>query len=439
MSIFQATSFINIEVYGKIIGIPHYHFIAFLIVFRLLYDLAVKNILLKDMVELFRDKLYLVLLVFVAIACLGAFTLPFIFEGIGVYHPYGHIAQQVNNHTPLKWSVSNLGQAGYLFVTFVTVVYGVLLARKGSISTQSAIKAYEYSSILVIVISVLELYARLNGFYLFEFLFNNPNYGQVYFAGMPNRPRINGTFVEPSFLAVMMGSFLVYTISMFMKMGGKKYLLLIFLSSFTLFSTISTTAYACFALVLVALVFILFVRKEVKKVVAVILSVSLGFLIYASSFYVFKSELFSSSSDTSNIASIVNTNKHVHEFRASSGRLASDIRSIEIFAETYGLGVGIGSHRPSSFGGAILATTGAIGFSIALLFIILVSMRSFEFSLEYKDGIYLKAILFAFLMMVFLKSLAVSDLNSSSMWALIVVILIMLEKSKEKSENRNSS
>jgi hypothetical protein len=55
----------------------------------------------------------------------------------------------------------------------------------------------------------------------------------------------------------------------------------------------------------------------------------------------------------------------VDKAKKSDGvREKTNQRAIEILQETYGLGVGMGSHRASSFFASLLANTGVLGFGV---------------------------------------------------------------------------
>lgn len=97
-----------------------------------------------------------------------------------------------------------------------------------------------------------------------------------------------------------------------------------------------------------------------------------------------------------------------------ANRSSADRYSVELSLDTYGVGVGLGSHRPSSFVAMMLACTGVLGlvfFVVAVTAILRGAVRDREF----------QPAAWALVSLLFSKIVAGPDLSDPTMWFLLAV------------------
>jgi len=88
-------------------------------------------------------------------------------------------------------------------------------------------------------------------------------------------------------------------------------------------------------------------------------------------------------------------------------RSAADARSYSIVFETFGFGVGLGSHRPSSFAAGLLSTTGVIGTVLFAAAVVILIVRTWSL-LEYRP------VIWALVALLVTKIIASPDLADTS-------------------------
>ena len=95
-------------------------------------------------------------------------------------------------------------------------------------------------------------------------------------------------------------------------------------------------------------------------------------------------------------------------------RSTADLFSVDLTWRTYGLGVGVGANRPSSFATMVLSSTGVLGatlFVVAFLAILARAVRVREF----------QPAAWALVSLMFSKLVAGPDLSDPVMWFLLAV------------------
>lgn len=469
-TIFQSLTFINIDISGKEIKIPHYHFIALMIVLRIFIDIAISKITLDDIKSVFSNKGFLFFSIFVFFALFGSFVMPRIFEGTPINYPHDGIIHELK---PLHWSIINLGQAVFLTISYAVVLYAMLSVRRIDIRNfqNVSIKVYEYSTFFVVILGVFQLVLRSYGHYLCAFLFDDSDGAHMAMVG-DGISRINGTFNEPSYLVVLLAPFLLY--SLLRLSFGKitfKYLFFSILTSTALFATDSTSWYGSLILIPVFM-YAGLGHQYLKKVF-----LSLCLIFFGGAFYVLLVSVLSNTLFMDKFLSFMpmivlpfavfvfccffswyknrkyflemkyavtiflliilagllfitqidfsHFGHHFSKISAENSRIASDIRSWYIFLETYMLGVGIGSHRNSSFLLYMLSSVGIVGTFLFAYYLYLsyksASFGDFCLPSNVDRLIIVQVLIFS----VFVKFFSSPDLVFPSLWALIVLNAIL--------------
>jgi hypothetical protein len=113
-------------------------------------------------------------------------------------------------------------------------------------------------------------------------------------------------------------------------------------------------------------------------------------------------------------------------------RLASDLVSLNIFVQTAGLGVGLGSNRPSSFFTALLSNLGWIGVCVLIIFYGFFCQWWFRW---WKNPDLQASILAAFFVYFATKLIALPDINDPTLWTLLsIALMVRLKYWKISSE-----
>lgn len=352
-------------------------------------------------------KIIVLLILFVLYSLISAFVFPYIFEGTPVFSPRGGIDEQVNNQTLLEFSISNLGQGLYLLLNSVFLLGAFFL--KQFIKVDRLLKIFKIIGLIVIFFTFYQkISSILNIWYPYEFINSNSLYAQRYFMMVLNIQRISSTFTEPSYAGSVLATYFTYFYAI-IHYGNCSVINLIYLFLF-LFATLLTTSSLGYGqLIFSIIIFMMLSIRNIKKIsimaiVLIILLILIWFNYDAVNELLFKK--FDSSSGTN--------------------RLAADIYGIKIFLETYGLGVGLGSNRPSSFLSYLLSNLGVLG---TMLFVnILVKIIHLIFYVK-NNHLFAekKAMFWSIISHVFGKVIGIPDLNFWFFWVLLFCLIIVSE------------
>jgi hypothetical protein len=320
-------------------------------------------------------------------------TAPFIFAGIHVLNPRDGIDDGIADPATLTYQISNFAQSGYLLLGAALVV---LLGTTRSLSSWIPASGMAIGTVLS---SVRYLMAENLATQLFD---SSPN---VAISG--ETERLRGIFPEPS----AFGGFEV-TAAVFFVMAASR--------------TQGWRRYACLGLGLWALVnavlsgsgtalmgglLILAViaaqavyralagvsRISIPALVAWVLALPL-LVVVGPSLYAGANGLVGNKVDSSSYAN----------------RSAADLFSIDLTRQTYGLGVGVGANRPSSFVAMLLSNTGVLGtllFTAALVLILWNALRSHSY----------QPTAWALVALMCSKVVAGPDLSDPLMWFLLAI------------------
>lgn len=306
------------------------------------------------------------LVAYALVAVLGSFILPKWFDGLLVNSLVE--MQGLNSLTPLHATLSNTVQALNLCVHGLVLLF-MLQACQRADGPHGLIAGVTGAFVLVLLIGFYEQAAQLKGLpSLVPYFANNMGYSQAPVAGLLGLwNRIGLPFTEPSYASAYLAatSFGLWAVT-FLGRGWWWAWLAAALSSAGLLNSLGATGLA--AAGGASVVFVLWVLFK-----ALLPSTNLSlrlraavmcFLLLLTSTWGYNAYQDSALKPKVNemfIGLIIGKAKLKDGVRELSNK-----RALEIVKETYGLGVGLGSNRASSFFASLVSNTGVLG---ALFFI----------------------------------------------------------------------
>lgn len=272
---------------------------------------------------------------------------PWVFEGTLVLDPRMGIDVAVNYPPPLQYNVSNLAQAGYLLLAFGLVLY---------VGNRRTLSPHLLTAGLAIgmVLTTANLLADAVGIdWPTEFFDASPSATYIS-TTETGELRFRGIFTEPSGLALFSSVAVVFFLSTAARSTDRArlaYSLLGALSLANLLAADSGTAtvvgltVAGITSVVVYGGFLLGVRRISLAAAVTFALAVLGLIWWWSDIY-------------AAVAAVIEDKVASSSF---TNRTAADAFSLDLFLDTRGFGVGLGSNRPSTFIPGLLSTTGVIG------------------------------------------------------------------------------
>jgi hypothetical protein len=355
-SIFQATAFINIG--GSPIIV--YYFFGVLFVLRGVVDLFWLPLGWRVPKQ---NNPLLYLLGFVLIAVLGAFILPQIFYGTLVYSPKISIDDQFNNMTRLALESQHFNQSIQLLVNLL--IFVIIWFRL--ISPLAFIRAILFSLVFALGIALWQVISNATNIYFpKELLYTVEGWSLGNEQLIGSFSRVNSTFLEPSVFATYLTGVFAFLLIWWVKRPNWILLGGVLLTLFAMLITTSTTAYLGLVGVLAC---ILLGVGLLQLINGGWTSKSLLVLMFATVAVIWIGLMvFVGSPDLRDLVNVVLLQKSDGD--SFKVRLESDLQGFEILWNTYGLGVGLGSNRPSSFLTFLLSNLGILGFLLFVLFLV---------------------------------------------------------------------
>lgn len=409
-SLFQAASAINFNN----TGVPIYSFVQILVLSIFIFKQVfyTKNPL-KYQVSHEEKIIYSLLALFYFIAVLGALNLPIMFNGLPVFNPkFGIDAQYgIGNQIALTFSISNIAQVIYLSLNVMTFFIIVNYAKKANFK--------EIKKLLLTLVYIASFFAfyQVLSFTVFDssfidnFLYNNPSY----FIGNEQQyslfHRINGTFLEPSlagsFFAAFSASF--FTIHKYYKSE----FILFFVTLFFLLLSTSSNGYVTLTLTLLFIYTIKFFYMISQKKHLVSISnlklIAFILILFLFIFIIFSDKIIAVLNFV--IMSKGDSDSFLH-------RMFADKYAFDVLFQTYGLGTGLGSNRPSSFIPYLFSNTGVVGTLLFLSFVLAI----FKYSIKYISNNNI-LFLFTLTMSIFISMIiAIPDISYSYLWIFLALL-----------------
>jgi hypothetical protein len=416
-SVFEAGSVFNSSLGNFDLGIPLFHFVEIFITLHLVLLFFNNGSILPEAGDP-RRKLMIPLLWFWGWAFASALVLPHIFAGMPVYEPRGGIDQQYEGLTPLHWSLSNLAQAAYLTLNVSTVLYAVYTVRTRS-HIRELIRTLGLAVAIVVIIGVMQQVAIVKGWsFPYELLNNNVGRDQGFSQDLGDFRRISSTFPEPSFAGSFLSAVTIGMIASFLR--GRRtwgWFLAAGTACSVLLATTATTGYVAFAVLLCAL-FIYF--SPFRGPLALRRFLAKGWLMLVVPLLAIAALALWAIPGLWEAAFTLTADKS--EGLSFLHRLSSDLSALTIFGDTWGIGVGLGSNRPSSLLMSFLSSVGIVGTVLFTIFLWRVA-RAFP-GRSAPVGLHLT--FWSLAALVVSQLIAVPDMNRPVLWTLIILVVVQL-------------
>ena len=428
VSAFQAASVINIGG-GFAIGISPYFFVVSLVAVRFATDSLQGRIGFKrgDMaLEITRPLLMLALW-----GVASAFLLPHLFAGVHVDTP--RLGMDPVSTTPLEWSMSNAAQAGYLILNTAFVIYVIWQCNESFYVDQLA-SAFVWSGAIAASVGAYQLLAHILGFRFPAELFNsNAGWQQLVSQRVAGAWRVSATFNEPSSAGIFFAAWTTYLLFLTMDRRtatGFRWVLL-WCGIVMLILTTSTTGYLT-SFILIALLtsgqlYSLVIKGRINEklliTLAAIATAVGAAVLFIPDFHQLLSDILWYKSQS-----------HSGQERSSTILVALDVA-----IQSFGLGVGLGSNRPSGMLFYILSNIGIpgsiliVGLMTATRRVVLRATRNpSETSTRVRS--YAKSAAWALLMYCVAMCIAGADISSPHLWILWSLLLGFARYSEEGSK-----
>ncbi len=287
------------------------------------------------------------LILFGCIGVASAIILPMVFAGTPVYSPQVGIDDGAFYRPPLSLSLGNIGQAAYLLIHILVLLAA---ARLRPLFSPKSARGYWYSCYFLMAIVALEQLCETSGLrFPYSLILNTPTAIQElgFWGG-----RMPGTFSEPAGAGLVLAGCILGLFSQPFSSAFHVIALLCALLACGLAG--STTSLVAVA----AGVLLLFLSRPIfrfpwyihigrAKNLAVMLAI-LGLTAVAVLVSPVGAKLSEQTFSKQESLSYIN-------------RTAADSYAVELTRQTYGIGVGLGSNRPSSLVVSLLSNVGVIG------------------------------------------------------------------------------
>ena len=277
---------------------------------------------------------------------------PTVFAGVSVLRPRGGIDNEIASPSRLDYTISHVAQIAYLLLG-VSVVF--FLAQRGRLSPALPAAGFGLGTGL----SSLVLLAEQVGLpWPANLLSNSPNLRYIDYT-QQLEPRFRGVFVEPAALAAFSIAAMAFFVSFIAQSRGRARVWSAgggALCGVNLIASGAGTALVgglIVVLVAVAIGVYRFLAGATRWPVRTVMAACaafLPFLVIAPIFY--------------NGSVEIAKDKLVSD--SLSVRTGSNLFSLNLAIETYGIGVGLGSHRPSSLYLMLLTCVGVVGLTLFL-------------------------------------------------------------------------
>jgi hypothetical protein len=413
------------------VGLQPGYFLALLVITRTFLENALlrqpldRNVMLR--------LLPLALLVTISVLVLWAGVA--LFEGKVVVIG-GTDGYDLERARPYRFRRENLTQITYIVINtlLVYVIAHQATRMRPARILQVVDRGVITALILAVVVCAWQLTAYNLGLYFpVEFFFSNAGYYRADSQGFFGHLRLNGPFTEPSALSYFFSAFLLYSWKRYRLQPTLLSTSLVLVSLATVFLAYSTTGYvvlAVFAMIAALDLLPHFIRHRTGSLRitprGVAVSVLLLLAITGAALWL------SRNWDALNaILEIALFNKdETSSFETRSG---SDLMALEVFAETGGLGIGLGSHRPNSLLLTLLSNVGVAGTAVFGLFILnsLWPRRSCRVLLGSREGLTVTPLRFFVIGLLLVHAISNPNLNVVILWigfGLIVGYLASLQR-----------
>lgn len=339
---------------------------------------------------------------------------PALFRGVGVITPRGGLDSQIDNFTPLTYTTSNVAQLAY-------VVVGVLVVMYLATEPPRTIRVIEAAIIAGFAITLFKHF--LPDLWPQAWFDSNPSY---YYHYIFDGARERGPFAEPSLMGMFLGMSLAYLVAGFWRARTAVRVLygVLFLIGIYLYS-VSYTGTALLSLGGVAGVAVLsllwrILRHGTKRARLMFFACVAALVALALIFW--------------NTVSKYSVDLVIEKLGSDSfaSRNASNLNSFHVLMDSFGLGVGLGSDRPSSLFFVLLSCVGIIG---TVLFL----RAAFGYLAHGLSTPAVSPIAWAFLAQLIAQLVAKPDISMPGLWLLMGMLAVTYNQREPLVEEVNPS
>ena len=418
-AVLQSPSVVNLRWMGEEQGVTPFLALAGLVCVDLVRSLRRRGWVAPRDQE--SRRLALLWLGFLGVAVLGALLLPWVFAGLNVIPPMDKAGVE-SVRVPLAWSVSNLAQ-----MVNALLLAGVLLRVLQAQGDPGLGRRMLWGmSAALLVSALIGLQQRLgwNGLMPMgeSFWASNPSYAQNYLSWAGAVPRVSWPLVEASYgsswYAAAFGGFAALFLA---GMYRNRALLGVLLSLFALGNSVGATGALAVLIysALAALAALLVVWREPRwrSVLAyrlVLASVVGACLLMAGHLVARHYQLLDEAGSA--VQAVV---ERWNSGLLGSARTQADAHALSLLGQSFGLGVGMGSNRASSFLSTLLGNVGVPGFLLfcaAFAYQLRALARRALKSLDAPAMFFLGGSLSVLISMV----IAIPDQNWPVLWAMLL-------------------
>ncbi len=290
---------------------------------------------------------------------MSALFFPVLFTGVQVYSARLGSSDEVFQTFPLVFSVANIAQAAYLLMN-ILVVFAAASVR-GKASIWGALNGAFYVLTGTIVSQLLCLLLGIS--FPYKLIENNPERASTTISVVDIAARLRGTCGEPSYAGLILVIFFAaYFYRYYTGRGGgwKAFVAVVTIG-------LARSSSAFLALVAIGVLIIVlnppfrfpgFMRAQrAVKLIPVSFAI-LGCLLSPTFFLLLQEWVIDKPTSGS-----------------YSHRTTMDQYSVYLLMRTFGMGVGVGSYRPSSLVASLLGNVGLIGTTLAALFVLQIALQ----------------------------------------------------------------
>ena len=280
---------------------------------------------------------------------------PIIFTGIQVLNPREGIDAGVSDPAELAPQISNLAQVGYLTIGIATVA---AIGSMPSLSPRLPAAGFAVGTVLSSAKSLLPLSLQQS---LFD---NSTNVG--YTTGAFNGiERLRGVFSEPGALGAFSVSAMVFFALTASTVRGRSRQLCVVMAIWAFINIVLT--FSGGAIISGVIILAVLAARACARYVTSRSTVSATALV--ASLLLVPTAIVAGPTVDAFVAQVVDDKKSSASYE---NRNAADAFSYDLAHQTSGIGVGVGSNRPSSFFAMLISCTGVLGVALFVLAIVLI-------------------------------------------------------------------
>jgi hypothetical protein len=285
---------------------------------------------------------------FLIVGVSSAVLLPVLFAGIPVYDPRLGIDAGLLYRPPLHLQPGNFAQAILLTINILMVI----AAASAGPALERTHKAFIAALYITAGIVIVQFAFFATGLPFPTFLLNNnPGYGIVNQSIHQLRP--NGSFTEPSMAGAALAAFAGASLSMYL--DHRRGIAAGALASLACLLVASSSSLVALTLLVILL---MFSQRVIRWPWYIMLTPLRRMSVFVLAGLLSASLLLVPSVRNMVIAQTINKGSSV----SALVRFTADFYSLSLLAKTHGLGVGLGSNRPSSLITSVLSQVGVAGF-----------------------------------------------------------------------------